>query len=199
MTAVPFTVGFATPADVPDLMRMIRALADYERLAHLVVADESMLASALFGAAPGRRGADCAGSRGTADRGRFCPVFPHFLDVSRPARPVARGSFRRARRPRPRHRAPAADGTGRAGPRARLRTLRVVGPRLERAGDRVLRADGRDAAARLADRPRHRRGARAVRARRILLTLPPGAQQMRRGGRPAPDEPGALYAPTRRV
>ena len=52
LTAAPFTVGFATPADVPDLMRMIRALADYERLAHLVVADESMLASALFGAHP---------------------------------------------------------------------------------------------------------------------------------------------------
>jgi len=52
LTVAPFTVGFATPADVPDLMRMIRALADYERLAHLVVADESMLTSALFGAHP---------------------------------------------------------------------------------------------------------------------------------------------------
>jgi len=52
MSATPFTVGFATPADVPDLMRMIRALADYERLAHLVVADESRLASALFGTHP---------------------------------------------------------------------------------------------------------------------------------------------------
>ncbi len=52
MNAAPFAVDFATPADVPDLMRMIRALAEYERLAHLVVADESMLASALFGAHP---------------------------------------------------------------------------------------------------------------------------------------------------
>ena len=52
MNTAPFTVDFATPADVPDLMRMIRALAEYERLAHLVVADESMLASALFGAHP---------------------------------------------------------------------------------------------------------------------------------------------------
>jgi GNAT superfamily N-acetyltransferase len=52
MNAAPFTVDFATPADVPDLMRMIRALAEFERLAHLVVADESMLASALFGAHP---------------------------------------------------------------------------------------------------------------------------------------------------
>jgi GNAT superfamily N-acetyltransferase len=52
MNAARFTVDFATPADVPDLMRMIRALAEYERLAHLVVADESMLASALFGAHP---------------------------------------------------------------------------------------------------------------------------------------------------
>jgi GNAT superfamily N-acetyltransferase len=52
LPAVPFTVGFATPPDVPDLMRMIRALAEYERLAHLVVADESMLSSALFGTHP---------------------------------------------------------------------------------------------------------------------------------------------------
>lgn len=50
--AALFTVGFATPGDVPDLMRMIRALADYERLAHLVVADESRLRSALFGERP---------------------------------------------------------------------------------------------------------------------------------------------------
>lgn len=48
-----FAVAPATPADVPDLLRMIRALADYERLAHLVVADEARLAEALFGASPG--------------------------------------------------------------------------------------------------------------------------------------------------
>lgn len=42
-------IGFATAADVPELMEMIRALAEYEKLAHLVVADEARLAAALFG------------------------------------------------------------------------------------------------------------------------------------------------------
>src|SRR5262249_54091916 len=44
-----FDVRFATPADVPDLISLVRALAAYERLAHLVVADEAQLAAALFG------------------------------------------------------------------------------------------------------------------------------------------------------
>lgn len=39
----------ATPADIPDLMRLIRALAVYEKLEHLVVADEAALHAALFG------------------------------------------------------------------------------------------------------------------------------------------------------
>ena len=43
------TIRFATPADIPALLRMIRGLAEYEKLAHLVVADERRLAAALFG------------------------------------------------------------------------------------------------------------------------------------------------------
>ncbi len=49
MSGDAYTIGFATRSDVPDLMRMIRALADYERLSHLVVADDERLAEALFG------------------------------------------------------------------------------------------------------------------------------------------------------
>ena len=48
MSAADFVVRPAAPGDVPDLMAMIRALAEYERLAHLVVADAPMLAAALF-------------------------------------------------------------------------------------------------------------------------------------------------------
>ena len=48
----PFAIGVAGPADVPDLLRLIRALAEFERLAHLVVADEARLVSALFGERP---------------------------------------------------------------------------------------------------------------------------------------------------
>src|SRR4249920_2310877 len=43
------TIRFATPADVPALLQMIRGLAEYEKLAHLVVADERRVAAALFG------------------------------------------------------------------------------------------------------------------------------------------------------
>ncbi len=42
----------AQPADVPLLLRFIRELAEYERLAHEVVASESELAECLFGPRP---------------------------------------------------------------------------------------------------------------------------------------------------
>src|SRR4030095_3232706 len=52
MVQIDCTIRFATPADVPSLMQMVQALAEYEKLAHLVVADESRLAAALFGPGP---------------------------------------------------------------------------------------------------------------------------------------------------
>jgi GNAT superfamily N-acetyltransferase len=42
----------ATPADVPTIARLIRALAEYERLAHEVVLDEARLGDHLFGPRP---------------------------------------------------------------------------------------------------------------------------------------------------
>jgi GNAT superfamily N-acetyltransferase len=42
----------ATPEDVADLHRLIRALADYERLTHLCTSTEADLREALFGAHP---------------------------------------------------------------------------------------------------------------------------------------------------
>jgi GNAT superfamily N-acetyltransferase len=39
-------------ADVAGILRLIRALAEYEKLAHEVVADEAALARTLFGADP---------------------------------------------------------------------------------------------------------------------------------------------------
>jgi GNAT superfamily N-acetyltransferase len=38
----------ATPADVPDVLRLIRGLADYERLLHEVTATEAALQAVLF-------------------------------------------------------------------------------------------------------------------------------------------------------
>ena len=43
----------ATAADVPLILRLIRGLADYERLAHECVATEADLRDSLFGAVPG--------------------------------------------------------------------------------------------------------------------------------------------------
>ena len=42
----------ATRADVPEILRLIRALAEYEKLASDVVASEAGLAETLFGARP---------------------------------------------------------------------------------------------------------------------------------------------------
>jgi GNAT superfamily N-acetyltransferase len=42
----------ATRADVPEILRLIRALAEYEKLSGEVVATEAALAETLFGARP---------------------------------------------------------------------------------------------------------------------------------------------------
>jgi GNAT superfamily N-acetyltransferase len=42
----------ATPADVPDILRFIRGLAEYEKLAHACVATEEALLATLFGERP---------------------------------------------------------------------------------------------------------------------------------------------------
>ena len=52
MTAEPFTLRPATPADAATVFRLVRALAEYERLAHQVTATEAHFARALAGPAP---------------------------------------------------------------------------------------------------------------------------------------------------
>lgn len=48
----PAAIRPAGPADVPVILGFIKALADYEKLAHTVAADEAMLARNLFGPRP---------------------------------------------------------------------------------------------------------------------------------------------------
>jgi GNAT superfamily N-acetyltransferase len=50
--AAGFTLRPATPSDLPVILACIRALADYERLAHECVATEALLRESLFGARP---------------------------------------------------------------------------------------------------------------------------------------------------
>jgi hypothetical protein len=45
-------IRFATPTDVPTVLRFIRDLADYEREADKVVATEELLQEALFATPP---------------------------------------------------------------------------------------------------------------------------------------------------
>ena len=45
-------IRFATVADAPTILRFIRALAEYEKLLHLVVADEDAIRATLFGQRP---------------------------------------------------------------------------------------------------------------------------------------------------
>jgi GNAT superfamily N-acetyltransferase len=47
-----FVIRPAQPADVPDVLAMIRELAQFERLSHLCVGSEADLADALFGPRP---------------------------------------------------------------------------------------------------------------------------------------------------
>lgn len=51
-TPSSLTIRPAAPADVPLILRLIRALAEYERLAHACVATEDRLRESLFGPEP---------------------------------------------------------------------------------------------------------------------------------------------------
>jgi GNAT superfamily N-acetyltransferase len=46
------TIRFAVPSDCADILDFIHELAEYERLAHEVVADEAQLRATLFGPRP---------------------------------------------------------------------------------------------------------------------------------------------------
>ncbi len=52
MASPAFTLRNAAPADVPDVLRLVRGLAEYERQLHEVVMTEADLHVALFGPQP---------------------------------------------------------------------------------------------------------------------------------------------------
>jgi len=47
-----FTLRDAAPADLPEILRLVRALAEYERLSHRAVATEEDFRALLFGPVP---------------------------------------------------------------------------------------------------------------------------------------------------
>ena len=82
MSASPVTTVPAVRSDVPELLRLIRALAEFERLDHLVVATEELLAVSMFGE---HATVEALIARNSADNGRavgfalFFHTFSTFL------------------------------------------------------------------------------------------------------------------------
>lgn len=70
-----FAITPATTDDVPTILRLIRALADYEKLSHEVVATEDVLRDALFGDRPG---AECLIGRENGEAVGFALFFHNF-------------------------------------------------------------------------------------------------------------------------
>src|SRR5260221_5662279 len=67
-----FTIRPATRGDVPEILRLIGELAEYEKLSDMLVGTEAMLAEQLFGA---RRAAECL----IAERGARAVGFALFF------------------------------------------------------------------------------------------------------------------------
>ena len=95
------SIRAARQSDVATLHALIRALAEYEKLAAQVVGTAEDLQRELFSERPVIEAVYRFGGRA---RARLCAVLSQLFDVSCPPRPVSRRSFRRARGARPRHR-----------------------------------------------------------------------------------------------
>ena len=52
LSTAAFSIRPAAPADAREIVRLIRELAEYEKLAHMAVGTEAKLAAQLFGARP---------------------------------------------------------------------------------------------------------------------------------------------------
>jgi GNAT superfamily N-acetyltransferase len=73
------TIRFATAADCATILRFIRALADYEKLAHEVVADEAQLRATLFGDRPAAEVLIAERSGAAVGFALFFPSYSTFL------------------------------------------------------------------------------------------------------------------------
>lgn len=74
----PFTILPAGSQDIGDLLAMIRALAEYERLSHLVVATEDALAAALLSPQPAAHALIARESHDLRPPVGFALFFPNF-------------------------------------------------------------------------------------------------------------------------
>ena len=74
-----FLIRAATPRDVPEVMRLIRALADYEKLSHMVVGTEAKLHESLFGPRPAAEALIAERDGGAVGFALFFTTFSTFL------------------------------------------------------------------------------------------------------------------------
>ena len=151
----------AIERDVPAVLRLIKGLAEYERLTHKVVATETGLHAALFGPRPV---AEAVLARVSAEPVGFAVFFPTFSTFA--GRPnmyledlYVELPWRRKGR---RAQADRARCTHRRG--ARLESDELVGARLERAGARLLPQSGCGAGDGVGGIPHRRRGVQPARA-----------------------------------
>ena len=77
--AAGFEIAAATPREVPDILRLIRALAEYEKLSHQVVATEQRLHEALFGARPAVEALVARNEKGVVGFALFFQNYSTFL------------------------------------------------------------------------------------------------------------------------
>lgn len=73
-----FRIEPATERDVPAIFRMIKALAEYERLTHKVVSTESSIRDALFGSRPAAEAAIAHAGDEPAGFALFFPTYSTF-------------------------------------------------------------------------------------------------------------------------
>lgn len=74
-----FRIEAATERDVPVILHMIKALAEYERLSHKVVATEEALRASLFGPRPAAEVVIAYAGDEAAGFAVFFPTFSTFL------------------------------------------------------------------------------------------------------------------------
>lgn len=76
---LPFSIRKASPQDVPLILRLIRQLADYEKLLSEVVADEALLERHLFGPRPSAEVLIAERDKQPVGFALFFPTFSTFL------------------------------------------------------------------------------------------------------------------------
>ena len=174
------TLRAAEARDVPAIVGLIRELAEFEKLTHLVQVTPQSLHPHLFGERPAAEAVVAERDGQVIGFALFFTNFSTFLGKP--------GLYLEDLYVQPAHRGGGvgrgpADAPGRPGQPARLWPLRMERARLERRCHPLLRTHGRDADARMAHLPRQRR--RPARLRPLIPISAGTCRAVRRSARRA--------------